>query len=211
MKQCPLSYAIAIAALVCCTHSKIFSQTDWHITGNSGTNASTHFVGTTDNIPLAFRTNNAVRMRINGDGNIGIGTTAPVQKLDVNGNINIRNGFGLYVDNHKVLRIDSLTDNTFIGIKAGASVNGGTSNTAAGCQALFANTIGFGNTAYGTRSLTNNSMGDLNVAIGHLALYSNITGSSNTANGHAALTANTSGNNNVATGALALSLNTSGN
>src|SRR4051812_8715905 len=161
MKQRQLSYAIAIAALVCCMHSKTFSQTDWHITGNSGTSAASNFVGTTDNIPLTFRTNNAVRMRINGDGNIGIGTTATVQKLDVNGNINIRNGFGLYVDNHKVLRIDSSTNNTFLGIQAGASTSGGTSSTATGYQALSANIYGFGNTAFGTRALANNSIGDL--------------------------------------------------
>src|SRR5215213_306430 len=103
MKKRQLSHAIAMAALICCTHGKTFSQTDWHTTGNSGTSSSTNFIGTTDNISLAFRTNNAIRMRINSNGKIGIGTTSPVQKLDVHGNINIRNGFGLYVDNHKVL------------------------------------------------------------------------------------------------------------
>jgi len=68
-----LTCAITIAALACCMHGKTFAQTDWHITGNSGTSPATNFIGTTDNQALAFRTNNVIRMRINGNGNIGIG------------------------------------------------------------------------------------------------------------------------------------------
>lgn len=33
--------------------------TDWTLTGNSGTNATTNFMGTTDNVDLAFRVNNS--------------------------------------------------------------------------------------------------------------------------------------------------------
>lgn len=54
----------------------------WTINGNSGTNPdapSFNFLGTIDNRPLAFRTNNAERMRIKSDGKIalGIGTNTP--------------------------------------------------------------------------------------------------------------------------------------
>jgi len=41
------------------------------------------------NLPLKFGVNNAEAMRIDSSGNIGIGTTTPSQKLDVNGNVNI--------------------------------------------------------------------------------------------------------------------------
>jgi hypothetical protein len=133
MKQHPL-YAIALAALICCAHSKTFSQTDWHITGNSGTNAANNFVGTTDNKPLSFRTNNAVRMRINGNGNIGIGTNAPVQKLDVNGNINLGKGSSLFTEGLRALRVDPSTANIFLGISAGAFNTAGQFNTATGSQ-----------------------------------------------------------------------------
>lgn len=59
----------------------------WGLTGNSGTNPTTQFIGTTDAQPLAFKTNNVERMRILSGGNVGIGTNAPDRKLHIyNGN-----------------------------------------------------------------------------------------------------------------------------
>lgn len=46
---------------------------DWKLLGNAGTNASDNFLGTTDNVDLVFRTNNAQRVRINSIGNTGVG------------------------------------------------------------------------------------------------------------------------------------------
>lgn len=51
------------------------SGTVWSLTGNGGTNTSTNFIGTTDEMGLAFRTNNSSRLYISADGNVGIGTT----------------------------------------------------------------------------------------------------------------------------------------
>lgn len=46
----------------------------WLTTGNAGTTAGTHFIGTTDNVDLVFKTNNTERMRINANGRIGVNT-----------------------------------------------------------------------------------------------------------------------------------------
>lgn len=40
------------------------------LTGNAGTNPSTNFIGTTDNQPLAVRTNNVERIRVLSTGNV---------------------------------------------------------------------------------------------------------------------------------------------
>lgn len=45
----------------------------WRITGNSGTNPATNFVGTTDAQNLAFRTNNTTNMLLTTAGNLRIG------------------------------------------------------------------------------------------------------------------------------------------
>ncbi len=60
------------------------TNTGWSTTGNAGTVVATNFLGTTDAVDFAIRTNNTERMRILSGGNVGIGMV-PGVKLDVTG------------------------------------------------------------------------------------------------------------------------------
>ena len=53
----------------------------WDILGNAGTNPTANFLGTTDNQDLVFRTNNIENVRVNTDGNVGIGTPSNLARL----------------------------------------------------------------------------------------------------------------------------------
>ncbi len=64
----------------------------WDIWGNSGMDSDDNFVGTTDFVDLNFRTNNTERLKILATGLVGIGTNAPSQALDINGQIRLRTG-----------------------------------------------------------------------------------------------------------------------
>ena len=59
------------------------------ITNLSGTNANKSWVWSYENADLGFGTNNAERMTIDENGNVGIGSTTPTQELHVEGDANV--------------------------------------------------------------------------------------------------------------------------
>lgn len=65
--------------------STLGSTVGWSLTGNSGTNPSTNFLGTTDSKNLVFRTNNIERFTIQSDGYIGINNSTPSRLLSLQG------------------------------------------------------------------------------------------------------------------------------
>lgn len=200
---------------ICIICTQAYSQ--WNITGNAGTNASTNFVGTTDNIAFKIRTNNAVRMTINGNGKVGIGITSPVGKLHVKGNTDVSQ---LMIDATATqtnanplikLRKSDGTDlmwihsdnvnNTFIGKNAGQANNaigGGLYNTFIGTSAGSANTTGYSNTAVGIEALPFNTTGYENTSSGSNALWLNTTASQNTAIGSFSLLSQSFNNGGIA-------------
>jgi len=141
-------------------------------------------------------------------GNLGIGTTAPAARLDVNGDalingITIGKGPGIASGNTAVglqaLYFNAQAYNTAIGSKALYSNITGYQNAASGFGALYYNTAGNYNTATGSNTLYCNT-GSYNTGHGFRALYFNGTGEANTAGGYESLGHNTTGNYNTGFG-----------
>lgn len=152
----------------------------WSITGNDGTNAAMHFIGTTNDMDLVFRRGGERAGIINRDS---MNTSWGLGALSA-GNIG--------------------RENTAVGFNALNANTSGYENTATGLKALFRNTEGVHNTAYGSGSLIFNTTGSTNTALSTYALFNNVTGNRNTAVGYAALQANQAGSNHTALGSLAL-------
>lgn len=161
------------------------STAGWSLTGNAGTTAETHFIGTTDNRALTFKVNNEKSGFISPSS----GETA----------------FG-----YQALGASIGTQNTAIGFWALRSNTTGFANIAIGAGTLDQNTTGHHNTANGAFSLSRNIEGIDNTATGTSALFSNTTGNYNTANGVGALSGNTTGEYNTANGMSASGYNSTG-
>jgi hypothetical protein len=97
----------------------------------------------------------------NNGNKIGIGTASPVQKLHVNGNINIPFDSSYMINNRKVLWVKGI-GNVFVGNNTGAS-----------------NTIGFNNSFFGFNSGTLNLSGSQNTFMGTETGAANIKGEMN--------------------------------
>lgn len=70
------------------------NNNDWSLTGNASTVPGTNFLGTTDAQALVIKTNNTEKVRVNSNGNVGIGQNNPVNgQLEVNGKVIIGNTY----------------------------------------------------------------------------------------------------------------------
>ena len=164
----------------------IVASSGWSLTGNSGIDSATNFIGTLNTKPFIIRVNN------------------------------VRSGFVDTLTNNTAFgfrTLDSSTTgtwNTAIGFKSLSGNKSGENNTGLGWGALQFNSSGSYNTASGVFSLNSNTTGSQNTALGQLAMYSNKTGGQNNAIGSDALRYNTTGSSNIGIGFTSLYFNTTG-
>lgn len=117
----------------------------WGLTGNSGTNPATNFIGTTDANALVFKYNSSEIMRMNGTG-LGIGTT-PIVPLQIYQNTN-SSWEGMYLNNPSAgLNAITIFDigedvNNFSQIMQIGSGNSGAANFGAAQDLAIYNTSG---------------------------------------------------------------------
>jgi len=166
----------------------------------------------------------ATSLVVTGAGNVGIGTTSPAYKFEVNGSLYATrlSGSAMFTTNGKgrfygtasyalasagggggsslLGQTDSVSPfETVLGYQAG-NVNTGVANTAVGYQALFSNTTGVNNSAFGYQSLYSNISGKGNSAFGFRALKYATTATGNSAFGRSALSQCSGGARNSAFG-----------
>jgi hypothetical protein len=142
----------------------------WSLGGNSGTNDSIHFIGTTDGENLNFRVNNKSAGRIDHQKN----------------NVFFGNGAGQLIING--------TNNTAIGSNALANNKNGNSHIAIGNNSMFNMTPDSfvsgswnGNIGIGNNSLREGVKGYQNYGIGNSTLQNTLNGIQNIAIGEAVL------------------------
>jgi hypothetical protein len=144
--------------------------------------------------------------------NVGIGTTTPLDRLHVAGNIRMVDG---NQGAGKVLTSDSNGTATWQNASANAWGLTGNVGTTAGTNFIgttddvdlvfkrnniLGGKLGNTNASFGLYSLFSNTTGNYNVAIGSTSMFSNTSGSNNLAIGWGSLNSNTTGASNTAVG-----------
>lgn len=179
--------------------SSLFAQ--WMVTGNSGASGNT--LGTTDAYPVNFYAGGSQWMVLTTAGNLGIGTTGPVQLLDVNGNINVASNQWYGINNQRVLSNDG-TNNIWLGVGAyPTGISGAIRNTHIGVNAGTAVTSANDNTLVGYSSGTALTTGLQNTLVGSNAGSTSTTSTGNSFYGFEAGKVVTTGGDNVIVGAEA--------
>lgn len=164
----------------------------WCITGNTGL-LSTNYLGTTDTVPLRFRTNGAASGIVDYNlQNVALGYQSLLG--NTTGYSNVAIGYQSMTSNSTGIF------NTAVGVNSLQSTSSGSSNVANGISALSATTTGSENVGVGASAGASITTGVNNVAVGSGSLGALTTGSNNTAIGHSATVATAATSRGIAIG-----------
>ena len=191
----------------------ITGSLNWNILGNTGLSGTTNFIGTTDNVDVAFRRSNTAAGKI-GATSIAFGVNALNSGVSTNctaiGNNALKASTGndnVAVGQNALLNCSGTAQwNTAIGSNAlqGINSNAAQNNTAVGYNAMSAGTGVINQcTSVGSKALFSNTA-DNNTAIGFQALQGKGAGTENTAVGCKALNNASNVNQCTALGSQAL-------
>jgi hypothetical protein len=129
----------------------------WALTGNSGTNSSTDFIGTTDAKDFTLKTNNTEVIKFFSSGQIGIGSTPVSAKLDLQ---STSNAIGIY---SALNTVTSSQNRALEGFSQGSTTQNigvygtGIIDNSNGAIGVYGEGIGNGSAdAYGLYGMTNN-------------------------------------------------------
>jgi trimeric autotransporter adhesin len=145
--------------------------TGWSLTGNSGTNSSTNFIGTTDAQDLVFKVKNKFSGIIDSEFYT---TSLGYKALIVNRGYS-NSAFGNLALNSNT----SGSGNVAVGVSALQLNVSGQGNTAIGVASLERDTNSY-NSGFGSQTLNMNTSGSQNVAVGYEAGFNNSSGNQNT-------------------------------
>ena len=135
-------------------------------------------------------------------GSVGIGTTNPQTKLEINGVLGFTGSNVRIGDNTtgSSVIVGSANHNNFLGFNAGQNTTSGQNNNFLGYRAGVANTTGGDNNFFGYLAGTGNKSGTGNNFFGYLAGTGNTTGDYNTYIGGYAGSNNQTGSQNIVIG-----------
>lgn len=132
-------------------------------------------------------------------GNVGLGTDTPLQRLDVNGDINIPATNGIRFNNTTLFKTPG-DRNVAIGVNAGANITTGFNNVLLGQDAGINITVATGNSFFGIGAGTSATSASGNTFFGANTGYNTTTGIRNVFLGNGAGLLNATGNENTAIG-----------
>jgi hypothetical protein len=145
---------------------------NWELTGNTATNPTINFLGTTDAQPLIFRTNNLERARILSDGRVSFNNASPLAT----------DRFSVYNTSNTDYVINGYSSNAGVGVfglnnGGGAGLYGFNSGTGAGVLGINNSTTGTsGAGVYGDSANINSASIFGNAAVnGATAIYGQST------------------------------------